>query len=397
MSTASVLDQELFPWTDPGFRAEPWPYYQRILRDHPVHQLENGTWVISRYDDVMNFAKLPSMHIVFSSSAVGNPWGALSNSVLLTEPPRHTQLRRSFSRWFTPKLVRRWTETTASKAREALDSIGPDGIIDAHRELATQPNHAAMTTALGIPEDDSSPVIRAMNMTLLSAAEGPSDDDMTRSQEAISYLMHRAEQIIEAKQSDRGDGMLLDELLQGVDDGTLTMREVKETVWLLWGSGGHNPGYIVDAGLITFAEQPEIFEAYKRQPEVREAIVNEVIRLNAPEATIERVCSEPVEIQGVKIPADSVFKFMLAAANRDPAVFSNPDEFDYTRPKEASMNLSFGLGTHNCAGQVLSRAETRTVFDVVAERYDRVEVIGDPDYVSSDRARNIEGLTVRLT
>ena len=101
-------------------------------------------------------------------------------------------------------------------------------------------------------------------------------------------------------------------------------------------------------------------------------------------------------IQGVHIPAGSCIKYPIGAANRDPAVFENPDEFDYNRPPEASRNLTFGLGTHACAGQLLARAETSVILGLVAERYSSVELAGDPLEVRTDRLVAFDKLPVRL-
>ncbi|WP_143673232.1 cytochrome P450, partial [Streptomyces griseiscabiei] len=84
-------------------------------------------------------------------------------------------------------------------------------------------------------------------------------------------------------------------------------------------------------------------------------------------------------------------------ANRDPAVFENPDEFDHARPPEASRNLTFGLGTHACAGQLLARAETRVILGLVAERHSSVELVGDPLEVRTDRLVAFDKLPVRLS
>ncbi|MDX3638051.1 cytochrome P450 [Streptomyces sp. MB09-02B] len=115
------------------------------------------------------------------------------------------------------------------------------------------------------------------------------------------------------------------------------------------------------------------------------------------ELIITRFPNEDIEIQGVPIPAGSCVKYPIGAANRDPAVFENPDEFDYHRPPDASRNLTFGLGTHACAGQLLARAETATILGLVAERYSSVELAGEPSEVRTDRLVAFDKLPVRLS
>lgn len=390
-------EDDVFPWKDPEFCRAPWPWYQRALRDHPVYRLENGTYCVSRYEDVVTYAKLPSLTIAPPGGMGDSPWGRLSNTVLLNDPPLHTEKRRRFSRWLTPKMVRTWMETTAAKVEQALDEIGEDGVIDSYRDLCVQPAHAAMCAALGIPEDDAIPVIHEMNRMILSLKEDPTRADMEGSSAGLDYLLGRSEEIIEWKRANRGAGSLLDELLGMQERGECTYEEVHESIVMLWGSAGHNPGYLLSAGFETFARQPEVWEAYRREPEQRDAIINELVRMNPPEVTFERFPTEPLEIGGVHIEPGERIKFMIAAANRDPLVFEHPDEFDHRRSKEASVNLSFGLGPHSCAGQVISRAEARTTFDIVADRFGHVEVIGEPVWVFTDRSRGCEGMTIRLS
>ncbi|WUR86642.1 cytochrome P450 [Streptomyces phaeochromogenes] len=136
---------------------------------------------------------------------------------------------------------------------------------------------------------------------------------------------------------------------------------------------------------------------FGQRPEIRDAFINELARLNPVELIITRFPNEDIEIQGVQIPAGSCIKYPIGAANRDPAVFENPDEFDYNRPPDASRNLTFGLGTHACAGQLLARAETSVILGLVAERYSSLELVGEPSEVRTDRLVAFDKLPVRLT
>jgi cytochrome P450 len=90
-------------------------------------------------------------------------------------------------------------------------------------------------------------------------------------------------------------------------------------------------------------------------------------------------------------------KFPIGAANRDPSVFERPNDFDYQRPPEASRNLTFGLGTHACAGQLLARAETSVILGLIAERYTKVQLLEDPTEVRTDRLVAFDKLPVLLS
>lgn len=394
---AAQVAEDLLPWRDPEFINAPWPWFDRVLRDYPLIRMADGTIVVSRYADVMTYAKHRSLVSVPPDGMGDDPWAANQNSVLLTEGERHSRIRRTFSSWLTPKAVKTWAETAAQTAKDALDAIGSDGLIEAHSKLGVQPAQDAMAHALGIETEDGFPYIRATNQTMMAMGAMPTEDEVVRANEGFGYMMFQAERLIEAKRRNPGDGMLLDTMIRAADAGQLTERELKESIQILWGSAAHNPGHHISSALVDFANNPEAFTTYKKDPSAREAILNETIRRALPEVLLDRFTTEPFDIHGVTFPAGTKVRFILGAALRDPDVFRNPDEFDWERPREASMALAFGVGTHNCAGQAIARATATAVLDVIAERYSHIEVVGDPVWIFSDRHRNCEGLTVRLS
>lgn len=401
MTQTTIVSQathaELLPWHDENFLKNPGPWYDRILQDHPLMLVDGGGLVLSRYADVMKWGKHPTLVSVPPDGIGDSPWAANLESVLLTEGEQHSQLRRTFSSWLTPKAVRQWATTAAETAAAALDGIGPNGLIEAHRALGVQPAQDAMAHALGVPRQDGFQYIHATNLTMMTIGSQFTDEDVRRAHEGFGFMMFQAEALIEAKRRNPGDGMLLDEMIKAVDEGRLSERSLKEHVQILWGSAAHNPGHVIASALVDFANLPEIFSAYKDDADSREAILNEVIRRSLPEIALDRFTTEPLQIHDIELPPKTPIRLLLGAALRDPEVFPNADEFDYKRPKEASMSLAFGLGTHNCVGQALARAEARAVLDVVAERYDQIDIIGEPTWVISDRHRNCEGLTVRFS
>lgn len=388
--------EDLLPWRDPQFIKAPWPWYARVREESPVLRLDEGTFVVTRYDDVMEHLKHPSLVAVPPAGIGDSPWASNLNSVLLTEGDRHSRIRKSFSSWLTPKACKDWASVAAETARAALDRLGPDGIINAHRELGVQPAQDAMAAALGVPREDGVPYIHATNLTMDSMGWEPTEDEKTRAWEGFGFMMFNAERLIEEKRRNPGDG-LLDAMIKSTDEGTLTPRELKESVQILWGSAAHNPGHAIASALADFAAYPQAWAEYRANPASRPAIINETIRRALPEVLVDRFTTEPYEIRGVEVPANSMIRFVLGSALRDPEVFSDPDGFDWTRPPAASMAIAFGAGTHNCAGQAIARAEVRAILDVLAERFEKIEIVGEPHWVFSDRHRNCEGLTVRLS
>ena len=396
VTAPTAADDELLPWLDPEFGRAPWPWYDRMLRERPVAVMSDGMVVVSKYADVMEHLKDRTLVAVPLEGMADSPWTANLNSVLLTEGDRHTRIRRSFGSWFTPKMVAKWSQFAAQSASDALDRMGPDGVIDGHRALGVQPAQDAMAHVLGVEREDGFPYIHATNVTM-ETMFGTDPEDVRRANEAFGFMMFQADALIAAKRAHPGDGMLLDTLIQATDAGELSERELKESVQILWGSAAHNPGQVMASALADLAAHPWVFEAYRTNPDRRDDIISEIIRRSLPEVAVDRFATAPIQIRGVDVSVGTQVRFLLGAALRDPDVFPNPDEFDYNRPPSASMALAFGLGTHHCAGQALARAEARAVLDVLAERFTRVEVVGEPVWLLTPRHRNCEGITVRLS
>ncbi|MNR02726.1 Pentalenic acid synthase [compost metagenome] len=212
---------------------------------------------------------------------------------------------------------------------------------------------------------------------------------------AFEYMGMRVKEILDYKKANPGDGMV-DALMQAQQTGEITEAELFQALVLFWGSGGHNPSYIISSGIEHFARHPDIYEIYRNQPEKRTAIINELFRLYPPELSFARYATEPLEIRGVQINVGERVRFIIDSANRDAEIFPNPDALDVNRPPQAAQNISFGMGAHQCAGQVISRAEVESVFNVLAERVSFFKLEGEPVMDSTDRSRAYVNLPIAL-
>jgi cytochrome P450 len=388
-------DHDYLPWTDTAFVADPYPWYARLQADHPVYRLDENTYVVSRYADIMKYLRLPSMQTANAAWVGRDPWDAWKHTALLIEPPDHTRMRRATNRWFTPKMVKDWSETTRQHTDAAINNLRADGIIDAHLELGILPAHATMCRVLGLPADDLEPLSNAMTAAMVAIGFVHTEEQLEEAERGFAYITARVRRLLADKRDNPGDG-LADALLAAQDRGEMTEEEVVETVSIFYAQGSPNSAYLIDSGLALFAERPDLLDTYRARPDIRAAFINELVRLNPVELSVTRFTTEDLDIEGTHVPAGSKVQFMIAAANRDPAVFEHADEFDFQRPIEASQNLSFGSGVHSCAGQVIARAETETVLTRIAEKFNTVEVVGEPKVGHTERFRTYDKLLMRL-
>lgn len=392
----TLEETDYLPWADPQFRLNPYPWYARLRRDHPVFEIAPGSFVLTRYRDVMACATHPAMTVKTAWKDAG-PWKAnVMHTVIGSDPPDHTRMRRQINRWFTPKMVREWVETTLTEARRSLDDVRADGVIDGWMELSVKPTHRTMARVLGVPADGEHEVAHAMEEAMQMLSSAPNEGDVERAAVAFDYLGSRIDQMLDQLEAEPGSG-LADALLAANRQGEMTRETVRATTLLLYALGHMDVGYMVASGLHQFTKVPGLFSAFKHEREARAAIIEEMIRIDPAELSFVRHATEDVEIGGVHMPAGSQIRCMMGAANRDPAIFEDPDTFNYQRPPEASRHLSFGSGIHNCAGQVIARAEMSTIFEAIAERYDNIALAGEPVIGHHDFARSYQHLPLKLS
>ncbi|ANY22184.1 cytochrome P450 [Gordonia terrae] len=394
---APTAGSDLFPWNDRDFQLNPHPWYDRARQLGPVHQTDDNTFVVLGYDEAMKFVKAPNMSILEPNNEGQTVFGAAFNNTVLTmDPPNHTQARRLFSRWFTPKLIRRWVEATRESMTSILAEYEPGSVIDAHYDLGVVPTHTTMAQVLGFPDGEVEPLFWALWNAMLIQATDPPAGTLEKSTEALNYMFTTTEKLLREKELNPGNG-LADELIAASKRGEITERQVLENMVLFYMSGAPNPAYLVGAGFEIFAERPDVLLDYRDKPETRERIVNEIARLNPVELLLTRFPTEDVEIAGTIIPQGATIKFPIGAVNRDPAVFDAPHEFDYTRPLDLSRNLTFGLGTHSCAGQLIARAEIEVIFTMTAERFTEVALVEPPTRVMTDRLVAYDKMPISLS
>ena len=384
---------EYYPWDDPEFERDPYPWYARAQKEVPVLLDDSGTFVISRYDDVMEFGLMPCMSVEPGWDAAG-PWAIAKSTIIGRDEPDHTRLRRHTNKWFAPKAVKEWISTTAAVTNEILDEMDGE-TIDGWRELAVFATHRTMCRVLQATDDGALDVMAEMfdTMPMLSARPRPGTRELAA--EGFAKLGARVEAIIEERTL-RPAESATNALIDAVRDGTMSSEEMRATMLMLYSLGHMDVGYLVAAGLRVLAELPDVYRVFREDEQSRDAIINEIVRYDPPEFSFYRTTLEDLTIRGIDIPAGSRLRFMIGAANRDPDFFEDPHVFNYRRPQERSKNLSFGLGNHTCAGQGYARAQARVIFETVALRFASMELAGEFETDNTDFSRHFTKLPLRL-
>ncbi len=365
------------PW-DPEFRANPYPYYAALRQGGP-RVIPLGTMMsaalVARYSDAVAVLR---DHGHFSS--VGPPpppdqyQGPLAGSktVLGSDPPDHSRLRRLASRDFTPRRVRELEPRIREIARELLARVEAKGEFDVMSDLANVLPVRVIAEMLGIPAEhgarfkDWSDRIIAAGNTLPGAPPPPQAID------AIESLAAYMKEQIERRRRTPGPD-LVSALVSAHDDAdSLTEGELLSFVVLLLIAGNETTTNLIGNGMNALARHPEALERLRREPALLPTAIEEMLRFDPPVQSTARFPKADIEVGGTKIPGGSIVLVVVAAANRDPEKFPDAERFDIAR--EPNEHLSFGEGIHFCLGAPLARLEARVVFEETLARFPKLRL-----------------------
>jgi cytochrome P450 len=357
---------------------DPHPVNRRLRATEPVSWLPclNG-WLITRHDLALEAMRDAATYTVddprFSTSQVIGP------SMLSLDGAEHTAHRAPFvSPFRAAAVVGRFERATAERAADLVTQLAPAGSGELRRGFAGPMSAAIVTRALGLGADEVEDVLGwydaiVGSVTAITAGRGATRDG----EDAFAALATRLELAI-------GDQ---DSLLGAAAAGsTLGTREIiSDAAVLLFGGIETTEGMIANAALMLL-ECPEQLEQARADPPLLDAAIEESLRLEPAAAVIDRYATRTVALGQAQIEPGQLVRLSLAAANRDPAVFEAPDEFDLTRSNR--RHVAFAQGPHVCVGVHLARLEARTALQALLGRLEGLRL--DPE-----RPAQIRGLVFR--
>lgn len=393
MSTAiPPRETSSLPLRTPGFRSDPYPYFKYLRDECPVTQLADGTYVVSRYDDVNSLLRSPAS----SSQQVDfEIHDYLHQCVIGMDPPEHTRHRRIINKFLTPKKNHLWVETMRTHVGRALQAVGGGGEIEAVEHLMVGPLHATMCEILGIPFERPLEIDRWVYDWGRSLGLGIDEEEQRRGLEAISQLSEYSRSMLELARREPRGGML-GEWVVAEERGEVTYDEIIASMILFLVVGLFSPGTPIASVLERIARDPDLAQYLRVNPEARMDAINESLRLDTPELGALRVVTEDVVVSGANIPAGSTVWLLLSSANRDERAFPTPDEFDLRRPADGRQHLAFAAGPHTCMGQNLVRKQAEVVVGSVLDHFSFVELAEEPEYHHTEFSRKWTRLTLRL-
>lgn len=383
---------------DPAFRADPYPTYQALLDEDPLHHSQYGPLVLSRYEDIVAVLRHPSA----SNDLRKASWAPLqedleSPAFLFLDPPDHTRLRSLVNRAFTPKRAEQLRSRAQGVVDGVLDRAAEAGGMEVVSELAFPLPVLMICELLGVPHEDvehfkewSAAMARDLDPGFTLPA-GFAEKAVEAREHAMDYF--RA--LVDRRRSRPGDDVLTG-LIQAEEEGdTLSEDEVLSTLNLLLIAGHETTVNLIANGVLAFGRYPDQFERLRQRPELVRSAVEEVLRFDPPVHMMGRIPLDDIEVSCGTVPGLSGLVLLPAAAGRDPGQFESPGTFDVGR--EGNRHLGFGFGIHHCIGAPLARMEAQVVFASLAGRFGQVVLEGhDPEYKDNVVLRGVASLPVQV-
>ena len=309
----------------------------------PVFQAPHGRWFITRYDDTAqllrdrcfgkDYEDPDTLTRRFGPTALQEPAVvALNHMMLMRDPPDHTRLRGLVAKAFTARRIEAMRARVQDLTDRLLDKVIPLGRMDAIRDLAFPLPVLVICELLGIPEEDQARFVTGSSTG--AALLNPAPPTRTELDDANRGTLKSAayfDALFERRRREPRDD-LITQLVQAEEAGDrLTSAELRANVNLLFAAGHETTVNLIGNGLLALLRHPEQWRMLRDDPSMIPNAIEEILRFKSPAQVVARIVAEQVELGGVTLEPRAIVVSLLGAANRDPAVFENPDRFDITR------------------------------------------------------------------
>ena len=366
---------------DPAFRADPYPALARLRAREPVHHDRViGRFIVTRPDDVERVLRDRAMSVDPRKANEGTFMRVFARfgefSMLFQDPPDHTRLRALVSRAFTPRAVERLAPRIREIAGELLGAVGGQPRFDVIEAFAGPLPVIVIAEMLGVDPADRRAFKRWSDWQALSLNPLLSEEERAAADAADAELAEYLRRALAERRARPRDDLISAMIAVEEAGDQLTDAEIVSMCMLLLTAGNVTTTDLIGNGIWLLLRHPDQLRRLREDPALIGHAVEEMLRFESPVVQAVRIPMGDLEIGGCPIGRGESVVTSLAAANRDPGRYPEPDRFDITRPDVT--HHSFGGGAHFCLGAPLARLEAQLAIAAFLERFPRVRLADEP-------------------
>jgi hypothetical protein len=367
------------------FYANPYPTY-RALREHdPVKLMRNGSYFLTRYDDLLTAYKNTKAFSSDKKKEFSPKYGASllyehhTSSLVFNDPPAHTRVRRLIMGALSPRAIAGMEGDLIALVDRLLDAVAAKGHVDLIGDYAAAIPVEVIGNLLDVPHDEREP-LRGWSLAILGALEPViSTEAFERGNRAVKDFLIYLEILIARRRAKPGNPErdVLTRLIQGEDNGErLTEKELLHNCIFLLNAGHETTTNLIGNGLVALSENPAQKNRLIEHPDLIKTAVEEILRFESSNQLGNRMTTEQIELGGVTLVPGTPVTLCIGAANRDPLQFPDPETFDIGRTP--NRHLAFATGAHQCAGMALARLEGAIAISRFLARFPNYALNGEP-------------------
>jgi len=367
------------------FYVNPYPTYLALRENEPVKRMPNGSYFLTRYDDLVTAYKNTK---AFSSDKKREFLPKYGDSLLyehhttslvFNDPPAHTRVRRLIMGALSPRAIAEMEGDLIALVDRLLDSIAAKGTFELIGDFASAIPVEVIGNLLDVPHDEREP-LRDWSLAILGALEPVvSPEASARGNKAVKDFLAYLETLVEQRRTKPGNPErdVLTRLIQGEANGErLTEKELLHNCVFLLNAGHETTTNLIGNGLVALSEHPTEKRRLIEHPDLIKSAIEEILRYESSNQLGNRMTTERIELGGVTLEAGTPVTLCIGAANRDPAQFADPERFDIGRTP--NRHLAFATGAHQCAGMALARLEGAIAISRFLKRFPNYALNGEP-------------------
>ena len=411
-----------YTFRDPKVMQDPYPYYERLRAEDPVHFDEGiQTWLITRHDDILTVSRNTEVYSdeMRVSKAIRSPFQAEVNEYMqregfmLLDPADsfkldgelHTRRRKLVAHAFTGPNVAAMEARVAEICRDKAAAFLGQAEADLVRDYAMPIPILVICDALGLPMDQVDEISRGADSMVAQIGAGATREEAYQHARNVMQLQRFVRQAIEQRRLEPGTDLISQLVHARIDDSDtpqLTDRELMAISLVAVAGGVDTTRNGIAFGLHALATRPDLLARLRESKQQDKEIgrfSEETLRFYSPVPQLPRITTTETVLRGKTIPQGAFVMLCWASGNRDSQRFAEPEKFDMDRTS-LNQHLAFGTGVHHCIGALLARQEMKCAIKEVVNNVESLELAVQPDQLDLSTSmvilRGLKSLPVRL-